>query len=157
MMFYFWLLSIPISLVAGPQIGAFFGGLGFDDRMASYTSQDNMEEFAELFSHTGFRWDFLLYSSMPVLLGWYTIFKRGISDSFYYSLLSTYVYSNAFWILVIYSVSSNRFAYLSWFLYPIVLAYPLLKFPVFKQSHSRKTAAIFILQLLFTVVMLIRG
>ena len=71
-MVYFWLLSIPVSFVAGTSITAVFAGLGFDDRMDSYTSGDNSEG---TYTAAGFRWDFLLYSSMPVLLVWHVMKK----------------------------------------------------------------------------------
>ena len=152
-MFYFWFVSIVISLIGGNSIGSFFGTLGFDDRMANNTSEESIAEYAHFFSSVGFRWDFLLYSFMPILLGLYTVFKRRYMDETYYILLSTYIYANSFWVMVIYAVSSNRFAYLSWFLYPIVLAYPLLKFPVFKKNHNQKTVLILFGHLLFTILM----
>lgn len=151
-MFYFWFTSIVISLIAGNSIGSYLGSLGFDDRMAMYTNQDIKDEYKDLFSSTGFRWDFLLYSFMPILLGWYTIYKRHFIDNTYYILLATYIYANAFWVMVIYSMNSNRFAYLSWFLYPIVLGYPLLKYRVFKNGHNTKTAAILLVHFVFTLL-----
>lgn len=156
-MFYFWLLSIPLSLAFGDSISSFFSSLGFDDRMASYVSQESLEEYGDMFSSTGFRWDFLLYSFMPILLGWYVIFRRKIVDRTYYHILACYIYSNAFWIMVINSINSNRFAYLSWFIYPIALGYPLLKLPVFKRNHSQKTALILLAHFSFTVVMALIG
>jgi hypothetical protein len=141
-MFYIWFASIVVSLIVGNSVGLYLGNFGFDERMAMYTDQNNISEYEELFGSTGFRWDFLLYSFMPLLLGWYTVYKRRFVDNTYYVLLATYICANAFWILMIYSMNSNRFAYLSWFLYPIVLGYPLLKFPVFKNAHNIKTAFI---------------
>ena len=38
-----------------------------------------------------------------------------------------YLTANAFWILVIRSSFSNRFAYLSWFLMAIIIFYPFFK------------------------------
>lgn len=154
MYIYFWFLSIPISLVAGSQIEAFFSGLGFDDRMSSY-SQDHSNDY--MFSHTGFRWDFLLYSFMPILLGYYITFKQYIKDEKYSFLLNTYIVCNAFWIMVIRTSSSNRFAYLSWFLYPIVLIYPLVSFRVFNQNNEGKVTYIILGHTLFTFVMWLLG
>lgn len=149
MYIYFWFLSIPISLIAGSQIEAFFGGLGFDDRMASYSEHN----YDYLFSHTGFRWDFLLYSFMPILLGYYITFKQSIQDDKYSFLLNTYIVCNAFWVMVIRTSSSNRFAYLSWFLYPIVLIYPLLSFPIFNEDNDRKVSYIIMAHTAFTFFM----
>lgn len=150
LLIYFWILSIGISLVAGSQVEAFFTGLGFDDRMSTYGS-DNVD--ASLFSSTGFRWDFLLYSAMPILLGWYIVFKRGIVCEKYSYLLNTYILCNSFWIMMIRASYSNRFAYLSWFLYPIVLAYPLLSFKVFQEQNNHKVALILAAHTSFTVIM----
>lgn len=149
----FWFLSIFISLVAGSQVETFFIGLGFDERMAEYSSENVNEE---AFSHVGFRWDFLLYSAMPILLGWYIVIKRKIKDKTYQYFLNVYILCNAFWIMVIRMASSNRFAYLSWFLYPIVLGYPLLSFPVFKKANNKKVALILFAHTMFTVIMGLR-
>ena len=155
-MFYLWVASIGISLVMGGTVESFLAGLGFDDRMDSYIAGQEDEELMESFSNTGFRWDFLLYSVMPIWLGWYLVFQRKIYNSTYMLLLGTYVYSNSFWVMVIRSSFSNRFAYLSWFLYPIVLAYPLIKFEIWpKQGH--KTAMILLAHFGFTFVMWMLG
>lgn len=142
----FWILSIFISFVAGSTVTAFFGGLGFDDRLSYLQS----EMKAGVFSRTGFRWDFLLYSMMPIILGYYIVIKKGIRDTTYEFLLNTYTLSNAFWIMVIRANFSNRFAYLSWFMYPIVLAYPLLKLNVWDGKQGKYLAQIMFAQVFFT-------
>lgn len=146
----FWVFSIFISLVAGGPVESFFTGLGFDDRMVSYGSANVNEAY---FSHTGFRWDFLLYSCVPILLGWYVIVERGLEDATYSFLLNTYILCNSFWVMMIRASYSNRFAYLSWFLYPIVLAYPLLRLKVFKEDNDWKVALILVANTAFTVIM----
>ena len=133
----FWVASIFVSLIMGGAITNFFASLGFDDRMSSY----NTTEYAESFSNTGFRWDFLLYSSFPVLMGWYVCVRKGIRDDWYRTLCATYCLSNAFWVMVIRAAFSNRFAYLSWFMYPLVIAYPLINLPVW-EDQDRKTGMI---------------
>ena len=155
-MFYFWLFSIFLSLVMGNAISSFFMSLGFDDRMNQYATLQQDTQIMSKFSQTGFRWDFLLYSAMPIWLGWYLIFKRNIYDKTYLMLLGTYMYSNAFWVMVIRSSFSNRFAYLSWFLYPIVLAYPLLKLEIWP-DQGKKTAQILIAHFGFTFLMWMLG
>lgn len=141
----FWILSILISLVAGGAITNFFAGLGFDDRVSYLTSMDE-----GAFSRTGFRWDFLIYSMMPIILGYYIVIKRGIQDKTYLLLLNTYTLSNAFWVMVIRANYSNRFAYLSWFMYPIVLAYPLLKLNVWGDMQGAYTKRIMLAHVGFT-------
>ena len=90
------------------------------------------------FSRTGFRWDFLLYSAAPVVMAWYVCIKRNLQDNWYNVICTTYCLCNAFWVMVIRSAFSNRFAYLSWFLYPIVIAYPLVNMPL-QEAQDRLT------------------
>lgn len=152
----FWLFSILLSLVAGNSIADVFSAFGFDDRMSRYAvATDDAAAMSE-FSHTGFRWDFLLYSAMPVLMAWYVAVKRGIKDRAYSIIAVTYILSNSFWIMVIRSSFSNRFAYLSWFLYPLVIAYPLLKLHVWK-DQDKKMAKILLAYAGFTYFMFLIG
>ena len=144
----FWVGSIFLSLIVGNSAINFFASLGFDSRMSSY----NTIEFAESFRHTGFRWDFLFYSSFPVIMGWYVCEKKKIKDDWYRTLCVTYCLCNAFWVMVIRAAFSNRFAYLSWFIYPIVIAYPLINLPVW-DDQDRKTAYILAAYCGFTVFM----
>lgn len=148
----FWILSIFLSLIAGPEIQQFFVSLGFDERMEGYAGSiiDDNQKLAQRFSHTGFRWDFLLYSAMPIILGIYIVYKKKIRDRAYDLLIVTYTLANSFWVMVIQSSFTNRFAYLSWFMYPIVFAYPLLKMKIWK-DQDRKTVQILMLYVLFTV------
>ena len=144
----FWIASIFISLVAGGAITSFFAGLGFDDRMTQYTSISDMSDF----SRVGFRWDFLLYSAAPVAMAWYVCIKKNIQDNWYNVICTAYGLCNAFWIMVIRSAFSNRFAYLSWFLYPIVIAYPLVNMPI-RQDQDRFTGWILLAYSGFSVFM----
>lgn len=150
LVFYFWLLSIVLSLVAGGPIASFFASLGFDDRLDQYINAEIVEG---RFSRTGFRWDFLLYSSMPILLGYYLLFKKKVTDKYYDLLLGTYILSNAFWIMVIRAEYSNRFAYLSWFLYPVVLSYPLIRLKIWPKTQGQKVGIIMVGHLAFTLLM----
>ena len=148
----FWLASIGISLVAGPLVTSFFASLGFDDRMTNYSIDASESAAADAFSQTGFRWDFLLYSSFPVALIWYVTRYRRFTDMAYTVFANVYLLCNAFWIMVIRSSFSNRFAYLSWFLYPIVMTLPLLRMNLWK-DQDRKTAIILFLYSGFTFFM----
>ena len=148
----FWIASIGISLVAGPLVENFFAALGFDDRMSDYASTNQDERSMNQFSATGFRWDFLLYSSFGTIMIWYVTRYRKFTDKVYSVIAISYLLCNAFWIMVIRSAFSNRFAYLSWFLYPVVMAYPLLRMNLWK-DQDRKTAIIFFLYSGFTLFM----
>ncbi len=149
----FWMASIVISLVAGPFVEQFFGALGFDDRLTSYSqNQLNAAYMEKNFSHTGFRWDFLLYSAMPVAMIWYITKWRRFNDNTFSLIANTYLLCNAFWIMVIRASFSNRFAYLSWFMYPVVFYYPLLRMNLW-EDQDRKTALILFLYSFFTFFM----
>lgn len=142
-----WALCIPLSYIAGSNISKLFLGLGFDERLDQYLVGG--------FFTTGFRWDFILYSTIPILLAYYIIyFKKVPVDRVYSILVNTYILSNALWIIIIKSSFSNRFAYLSWFLYPIVLVYPLLRFKIWN-NQTTKIAVFLFFYYMFTYVMLL--
>lgn len=145
---YIWLGSIVVSLLVGNYFVGLFSSLGFDDRMANYATGFNEATF----SRTGFRWDFLLYSAMPVLMGYVVLVRRNLRENWYRVLFNTYCLANAFWVLVIRIEYSNRFAYLSWFLYPVIIAYPLIMMRVWPDQDC-KTAMILLAYVGFTVVM----
>lgn len=177
---YFWILSIGVSLVAGGTMVNFFAGLGFDDRMSSYAN--SMDQYADSFSSTGFRWDFLAYSAMPVWLTWYVTKKAETERATYGDtieemetgitgagriadahsmrvfniLATTYILANSFWVMVIKAAFSNRFAYLSWFLYPVVLAYAVIRLHIWP-DQDRKAGLILALHAGFTIIMFMLG
>lgn len=152
----FWGASIFISLLFGNMIGEFFAGLGFDDRMEGYfEAQNNIQEMSR-FSSTGFRFDFLLYSAMPVLMTWYVTVKRNFRDRAFNIIANTYILANAFWVMVIRAAYSNRFAYLSWFIYPLVIAYPLLRMNIW-DDQDKKTAQILLAYAGFSFFMFLIG
>ena len=148
--FRFWVLSIVISLVAGSSISNFFANLGFDDRLSDYILSESDED---IFSAVGFRWDFLLYSAVPIVYGYYIIVRKRVYDPTYIKILGTYILANAFWIMVIRANYSNRFAYLSWFLFPIALAYPSVKLLIWPNTQGRKASNIMMGNLAFTLFM----
>ncbi|SEA75178.1 EpsG family protein [Xylanibacter ruminicola] len=153
-MFIAWLGAIGVSLAIGGQIDAMLSSMSYDERLAGNLQSNEADGM--ILEHR-FRWDFLLYSSMPILLAWYTIFKRKLYNNTYLLLLGTYMYANSFWVLAIRAIFSNRIAYLSWFIYPIVLAYPLMNFDVFKEKHSKKTALILLAHFGFTTILWLLG
>ena len=75
----------------------------------------------------GFRVDFVIYSAMPILVGYWAVYKKRLQLSKIYTcLLNLYMTLNGTWMLCMYASFTNRIAYLSWFLYPVVLIYPYL-------------------------------
>lgn len=145
-----WLCSIVVGLLFQSQFKSLFAGIIDDERMTNYLL--NIAVTDNLFTNTGFRWDFIIYSSMPIILGWYAIIKKGQTDKTYTFLLNTYIFANAFWILINTAAYSNRFAYLSWFMYPIILVYPLVKFQLLKRQGI-VTGLILLAAISFTFVM----
>lgn len=177
---YFWLLSIGVSLVAGGTMVNFFAGLGFDDRMSAYGS--SMDQYQDSFASSGFRWDFLLYSAMPIWLTWYVTKKAEkeraesgdtieeaetnitgagrIADAHsmrvFNILAITYILANSFWVMVNSAAFSNRFAYLSWFLYPVVIAYGVIRLHIW-EDQDKKAGLILLGHAGFTIIMLLLG
>lgn len=133
--FKIWVSCIIVSFFTGRYFQDLFLNLGIvSDVGSGYLSSGGDISDAK-FSHTGFRWDFLLYSAAPVVLGYYVIRIKKKSDDMYAFFLNTYLLCNSFWILVITANYSNRIAYLSWFLIPIVMVYPIVKFDSFKYKN----------------------
>lgn len=133
----FWILAIPLSLIAGSIFESIFASVGFGDigdRMQGYSAETMLDEVTY---NTGFRWDFILYSAAGVYAGWYYIEKLKFKDKTYTTIFNIYLIANAFWVLVIRAPFSNRFAYLSWFLLSIVLIYPLLKKRIVPNQASK--------------------
>ena len=119
-----WFVAFVISAIGGAGLTQAIGSLisfGEDERFSSYTQ-------VELFGmgKAGFRLDFIAYSIIPIVISYYLASAETKKDLFYQRILCTYLFSNAFWLLVIYSEFSNRFAYLSWFMVPWVIIYPFI-------------------------------
>ncbi|MEE0267336.1 MAG: EpsG family protein [Bacteroidales bacterium] len=116
-------------LIAAAHISFFqelFAGIlsdSGDQHGAEYLNSVN-EEWG---GKTGFRIDFVLYSAMPILVGYWAVYKKRLQLSKMYTcLLNLYMTLNGTWMLCMYASFTNRIAYLSWFLYPIVLIYPFI-------------------------------
>lgn len=121
--YYFggWVFCLLLAAAHVTFFQNIFAGMT-DDHGAEYLTEVEGQEVAI----GGFRIDFILYSMVPILIGYFAIFKKGIESKIYNTLLYTYITSNAVWLLCIYANFTNRIAYLSWCIYPIVLIYPFL-------------------------------
>ena len=142
-----WLLAIPTSFIMGVEISSVFSLFDYDERFNSYL-------YGSL-SHK-FRWDFIAYSIVPILLALYVKHRRISVDRRYQIIANTYILCNALWIIIIKANFSNRFAYLSWFLYPYVIMYPILKFRIFKNTNIA-LGIILLLYYAFTYTMFLIG
>lgn len=145
-----WLCCVLASAVAGHYFETLFAGMSSDSRV-SYLAVDAQDTHYKV----GFRVDFVLYSLLPIVAGYYYLVRKRIQSEFYSFLLNTYILANCFWILVIRANFSDRFAYLSWFLYPLVLIYPMCHFKIAPQQHA-KMALILLVSAGFTYFMFIR-
>ena len=124
--FVIWGLCLIFSAL-NLDLGIFFESVGFvDERVESYAESINSWEGEY---EKGFRLDFLIYSIVPILIYLYYILKKKIDDKFYSLILMAYLLANAVWLLAIRMSRSDRLAYLSWFLIPILTLYPVLKYP----------------------------
>lgn len=150
--FVVWIGAFFISLLNIGFITTFFEeNLGsFDERSNAYFISD-----AEKIYNTGFRLDFIEYSLLPIVVGFFYIIKLKVNDIFYLRLFNTYLIVNAFWILMIRMAFTDRIAYLSWFLIPFILLYPLLKYKL--EINAKKTIfAILTVVLAFTSFMVLK-
>lgn len=125
---YGWLLSILIAAAHITFFQELFASMSADtlndEHGASYLQAIDTEWGGD----AGFRIDLIAYSSMPVLVGYYAIMKKQLQVSkFYIYLLNVYLISNSVWMLCMYASFTNRIAYLSWLMYPVVLIYPFLR------------------------------
>lgn len=132
-----WVSCIVFSLIIGTGLQEGVMNLLMesdfkDPRILQYLGQ----EAGNVFLRTGFRWDFIIFSSLPILVGIYVISKVKPIDKTYQLLLNTYIIANMFWVLVNRAPFSDRFAYLSWFIYPVVVVYPFLKVNIISHQSS---------------------
>ena len=117
---YAWIVCL---LLAAAHI-TFFQSLfaGFTNEHGSeYLTTNRLDK-----NVTGFRPDFILYSAVPIFIGYYLMTKRRISSDYFSFLWCIYTATNCVFLLCTYGSYINRIAYLSWFMYPVVLFYPFI-------------------------------
>lgn len=118
-----WCFCLLIAMAHITFFQELFGGILSDsgDTGANYLNEVN-DEWG---GRTGFRIDFVIYSAMPILVGYWVVYKKKLQLSQLYTcLLNLYMTLNGTWMLCMYANFTNRIAYFSWFLYPIILIYP---------------------------------
>lgn len=147
--FYGWLACLVLSLAHVTYFQELFSGFA-DDKGATYLTNEVGWDGA-----TGFRFDFLIYSAAPIVIGYFVKFKYKLIDYFYDNILNIYLITNGVWLLCMYAGFTNRIAYLSWFLYPILIIYPFISIENRKHPLVRKKSQIVWGHLLFTIFMMI--
>jgi hypothetical protein len=148
-----WLACIALSYMLRENtvnfINPLLSSLLEDKRADIYSNKEELEDFIS----KSFRFDFVLYSAAPIVLGWYYKNKKKYSEIFYDQLLNTYIITNSVWILFfMFAPFTNRFAYLSWCLMPVLMIYPLLKTTLMKNQYQFISYLI-LGNLVFTLIM----
>lgn len=142
-----WCLSIPFHFIIKDYVSDAMLGIDFiSNRAEGYLGGIDTSNY-----NTGFRLDFLLYSFCPILIGGYFIFRKNFNDIFYKIIYSAYLGTNAVWVLILDVPYSDRFAYLSWCMMPILLIYPFL-FSEHISKRFSKSAFLVLCNLLFTLI-----
>lgn len=147
-----WAVIVVITLAFGSDFGYLVADVT-GGRAYNYLEYSKEPETMAGMRTAGFRWDFLLFSLVPIGVGTYVTEIRKQTDKFYQFLLNTYILSNAIWLIFMYAYATNRFAMLSWSLYPYVMAYPLLNMKLWKPQLQSKLG-IATLWFLFVVTLL---
>lgn len=145
--FWIWLFCLICAVAHVSFFLQLFAGLA-DDKAASYLYSTDTDWGGK----SGFRIDFVLYSAMPVFVGYYAIYKYKIKSKVYDLLLKIYLTANGIWMLCMYAEFTNRIAYLSWAIYPLVLIFPILEIG-WGNRHYKTVANVFIAHLAFTLFM----
>ncbi|MCH5346390.1 MAG: EpsG family protein, partial [Muribaculaceae bacterium] len=122
--FCFWVFCMIVSMLKIIYFQELLAGLSDESGSAYLTTTQDSKNFG---GRGGFRLDFILYSSLPIIVGFSTVFKKHLVTYIYSILFNFYLLTNAIWMLCMYASFTNRIAYLSWFVYPFVLTYPLLQ------------------------------
>lgn len=117
-----WLLCLFLAAIHVTGFMTFFSGFA-DKQGASYLDTDVKNAVLYV---SGFRPDFILYSAIPIFIGYYHIRRSEIESETYNFLWCVYTITNCVFLLCTYGTFINRIAYLSWLMLPFVLLYPVL-------------------------------
>lgn len=121
-----WLFCLLLALFHVTYFMGIFGDWT-DEHGAEYLYTEAGSTSSTFGGKTGFRYDFVLYSLVPIVIGWITLRNRRELSQAYTFILNVYLLTNAIWMLCMYAEYTNRIANLSWGLYPILILYPFLK------------------------------
>lgn len=147
--FYGWLFCLLMAVGHVSFFQNLFAGMT-DESGAGYLDWDATDDWG---GKSGFRLDFVIYSAMPVVMGYFVKFKYNLVDKLYDTMLNIYLTCNGVWMLCMYAQFTNRIAYLSWFMYPILLIYPC--YAIADENHPLVKARkmVVLLHLAFTLFM----
>lgn len=146
-----WIVCLAIAACHITFFQELFGSMA-DEQGAGYLIKD--KAISNWGYYSGFRFDFAVYSAVPVVLGYYLISKLGYKSKTYNFIYSLYTLTNAVWLLCMYASFTNRIAYLSWLMLPVALVYPFFD-SRFLPHQYRKANIVAWYHLGFTLAMMI--
>lgn len=115
-----WFVCLLMAAIHVTFFMEFFSGFT-DEHGASYLEEGTEHMIRKV---SGFRPDFILYSAIPIVIGYFLITTKKIESKTYHFLWCTYTLTNCVFLLCTYGSFINRIAYLSWLMLPFVLLYP---------------------------------
>lgn len=130
-----WCISLIVSIFHITYFQEFFGSMT-DEQGAGYLLTEAGSIYSSFGGRLGFRWDFVIYGSFPLIIGYYVIFKKKVQDDTYKFFLNIYILANSIWMLCMYASYTNRIAALGWGMYSLVTIYPFLKCKVSKTQYK---------------------
>ncbi|MBR9846426.1 MAG: hypothetical protein GYB35_10140 [Algicola sp.] len=146
-----WCFCLLVSIFF-PGLDGVFSATGlFDEKFTAYS---NISTDMDGVGTVGFRLDFVIFSSLPIFIAYFYVYRRRELCSEYLELIAVYLTANAFWLLIIRIPFSNRFAYLSWFLYGVIVAYPLVKSTVVLRYSNRYFSILLSVLYLFSMTLM---
>jgi len=139
---YFWGMCLIIAVAHVTSFMALFASYT-DEHGADYLLTEAGSLYSEFEGRLGFRYDFVIYSVIPIVLGYYTIFKKKLVSDEYQFMLNVYILTNAIWMLCMYANYTNRIAYLSWLMYPVLILYPFMNMEWGINANKHLTYAVY--------------
>lgn len=147
--FWFWLFCLIMCLGHVTFFQFLFANYA-DEKGADYLLSTGKDWGGT----AGLRLDFILYSLMPVVVGFISIYVFKVKDRMLNIFLGVYLICNGIWMLCMYVNYNNRIAYLSWFMYPIILLLGSIN-PIWRKAGYLSVAMVATLHLAFTLFMML--
>ena len=131
----FWVICLILAIFHVTYFQMLFGTMT-DDHGSEYLLIEATDKSSGFGGRTGFRYDFVIYSIVPIILGYYAIYKKNITSKHYLFMLNIYTLFNAIWMLCMYAAYTNRIAALGWGLYSILILYPVTQVQWHKKRNN---------------------
>lgn len=147
-----WMICLVITSLTSilTDIIMLFGGL--DDRIGDMANDEGVNSEYNM----SFRFDFVVYSLVPAIFAKYNMKYMKEESVIYSKIYRMYVLNNAAWLLLMRIPYTDRVAYLSWFMIPFLLMYPVLNGILEIQHPQRYILRAITLFLFVNVVLMLR-